>query len=362
MFRLLRNQLANQNTSNGNSSEGTISYTYSLLEALQGMIGDPGAGPRDYLYFQGGSNATSNTATNATMTSGTTHSSALLLPRVVKWPNTGGWTFSTWYCLNTDGWSSQGTPDSSHNTPGEQPGENQGVAYEPVLISLRQSNGAGLSVCFCSVEAGQKMVLESEKDGSKGKTGRSSRGEKNANSANSATTPHRYRDMLPCFYCILTVHQPIGSGKGVRSGNHKLIVPIYPDSHSSSKNGTPEDRTSRSTTRNRHSSPNVHNGSNGPKSPAGYGNGGKHTRNEWHHLAITVYAGSFRVNGNVCLYIDGIPYTHPNPGVTLPSFKGGVGLPCPIIGEREVGYRQVNVDSAFRGQMAAIYFWAQAIR
>jgi hypothetical protein len=89
-------------------------YTLTLLEAMEGMIVTAQV-PRTFFFFQG-------------------NESGLRLPAFKKWPAMKGFSFSTWFCI-----------DSPKNAQ-EKPGARGDLKYVPRLLCFRQDSGFGFEL------------------------------------------------------------------------------------------------------------------------------------------------------------------------------------------------------------------------
>lgn len=97
------------------------SYTLTLLEAMEGMILTAQA-PRTFFFFQG-------------------KESGLRLPAFRKWPAAKGFSFSTWFCIDS--------PKALNGGKSEvHEGARADLKYNPRLLCFRQDSGFGFELYF----------------------------------------------------------------------------------------------------------------------------------------------------------------------------------------------------------------------
>jgi hypothetical protein len=140
-------------------------HTWNLLDALEGMVLDAEV-PKHFLFFQG-------------------RNSGLRLPSFKRWPATGGYSFSTWFCIDSTFSSHSDSCSSGANSPTREHMRDSHsvkdsassrsesmaeVKYNPRLLCFRQDSGLGIELLFRPLEgrAGSFSLVAGIFSGSKG--------------------------------------------------------------------------------------------------------------------------------------------------------------------------------------------------
>ena len=101
-------------------------YTLTLLDAMEGMIVTAQV-PRQFFFFQG-------------------NESGLRLPAFKKWPAMKGFSFSTWFCIDSP--KSQTGKGDIRESFAPTRGDRANLKYNPRLLCFRQDSGFGFELYF----------------------------------------------------------------------------------------------------------------------------------------------------------------------------------------------------------------------
>lgn len=102
-------------------------YTWCLLDAMEGMIVSAQV-PRHFFFFQG-------------------NESGLRLPPFKKWPAVKGFSFSTWFCIDSPKATTRDIGGRETFVTGRG-GERSDLKYNPRLMCFRQDSGLGFELYF----------------------------------------------------------------------------------------------------------------------------------------------------------------------------------------------------------------------